>query len=295
MAWFRKDNKQDKKEETKPSSENPQDLTEMETANKKISKNVYTVYLKEKIGGTVATFAVLNKVKRWFDDETEIPYLRANGFLEVFPDVESDYANLDKGRIEKEINDLKSTLKKIKEEKDVSKVMKEYGNPKNLEFNLLKAEAQFRALKYKGRAYMTFGMSGEKEFTFIREGSHYIPQAIDNETFMAFYPSDSKKKTFGFTHRNKKEKYGMKALMSAAQAGAWIFGLVFLFGTAYLFWQSMDKWDAAEINIVKAECLAVGKDVVNLVTKQAQTISEITETLKEQLKPQSVIEGVAPK
>lgn len=269
-----------------------------ESDSKNISKNLFRIYLKEKVGNTEATFATFEG-RRWFEEDSEIPYIRNDklGFLEVVPEQEKDYLNLDKDKIEKDIEEIKVILGEIKDLSTPAEIMETYGNPKNYEYKLIMAEAKLRALKYDTRSYMTFGQNGEKEYTFIRDGSHYIPRAVDCETYTAFYPPDSKKKTFAFTHRNKQSKHGMgQKIMSAALAAAWIFGIVFLMGTGYLYMQSYKSYTESEVIKARTFCLDTGVTVVGNLERQSNAITKIYEEVASKIeKPTIVIDGVQPK
>ena len=167
---------------------------------------------------------------------------------------------------------------------------------KNIEHRLVLLEAQKRSLKYKGRSYMSFGINGEKEFTFIREGSHYIPQAIDSETYTAFYPPDSKKKSFAFTHRNKQIKHGLgEKLMTLAKAATWIFGLLFLFAGGYFMFQAHTSYTDNEIMQAKLFCVEAAEDLVQNNIKQGENLKKIYDEVASKVeKPQVIVEGVAP-
>lgn len=267
-----------------------QTILKPESKSNNISKNTFKVYLKEKVGNTVATFAVF-EAQRWFEEDSEIPYLRNNklGFLEVLPERQKDYLSLDEKKINTEIKKVKDKLSDIRDLSDPAEIMKQHGNPKNWEYKLMMLEAQKRALKYDERVYMTFGQQGEKEYTFLREGSNYIPQAMDNETFTAFFPPDSKKKTFSFTHRNKSLKHGMgQKLMTMAQAAAWIFGIIFLFATGYFMFQAHTSYTDSEI--VQAKVM-----VVEAQEQQLKNINRLYTSLEDKInEPKVIIEGVKP-
>jgi len=274
----------------KKQEEENQTLLKPESSSSNISKNIFKVYLKEKVGNTYATFATFES-QRWFEEDSEIPYLRNNklGFLEILPEQEKDYLKINEVKLDKQIKETEDILSDIKDLNDPSEIMRKHGNPHNWEYKLMTLKAKKNALKYKDRVYMSFGQNGEKEYTFIRDGSNYIPQAIDNSTFTAFFPPDSKKKTFSFTHRNKQSKLGMgQKLMTAAQAAAWIFGIIFLFATGYFMFQAHTSYTDSEI--VKAKVA-----VVEAEERQLKNIERLYTILEEDLnKPTYVIDGVKP-
>ena len=72
------------------------DEVEFNTDKKAISKNMYTIVLKEKVGKTTAVFAKF-QAQRWFEEDSEIAFLKnnKNGFLEVIPEQETDFRTQD--------------------------------------------------------------------------------------------------------------------------------------------------------------------------------------------------------
>ena len=267
-------------------------------ANKKqISRNIFKIYLREPTGGTTAQYASF-ECKRWFEEDSEIPYLRNDklGFLEVVPELEQSLVNLDEKNIDTQISKCQKDLKDIGNMTDNEDIMKKYGNPKNIRFRLMKLEAQKRSLKYKNCSFMEFGENGEKEFTFKRVGSHFLPRAYDEDTNTSFYPSDAKKKSFAFTHRNKQLKHGMgKKIMTVALAATWIFGLFFLMGTGYLMFQAWDKYTAAEVIQAREEVLQTSVSMLKNLKTQSDMLNEQANALGDRLQCKSVtVEGLVP-
>jgi len=266
---------------------------------KNISKNLYNVILKEKTGSTTATYSRFTAV-RWFEEDSEIAYLKnnKNGFLQVMPEQENfDLTTLDKSKLITEKELIEADLNEIESMTDTAEIIETYGNPKNLQWKLAIVNAKLHALKYKPRVYGEFAENGEKEFVFLRVGSHYIPKSIDVETFTEFYPSDSKKMNFAFTHRNKQQKHGMGTkLMSAALMGAWVFGLVFLGASAYILKQNLSSYSESEVIKARNNVLETSSLILDNNARQSKEITQIYETVAEKLiEPTIVVEGIVPK
>ena len=133
----------------------------------KTSKAEYEIVIKEKFGIGTTTLKKIT-AKREIDPDDHVVYLAnlAENFLELFPQDENDFEQLDAKEITTGLAKAKLDWKKEQTKTDT------IVNKQNYLYKIMKLEAKKRALMYNRESpYMTINESGVKTFYYLREGS----------------------------------------------------------------------------------------------------------------------------
>jgi hypothetical protein len=266
-------------------------------------KKDYKVILKEKITkGTTRTIRTFDAA-RWKDPVDGVVYLKSIEnqdtpikFLEIFPSDQKNFVKYDLKQLETKIKDCKEIL-----EEELDKDNPEI-NENNYEFDLMKYEAQKRALKYNSdSSYFSFGEDTRPEIIYLRESDFFTPFKWDTETKTIYTPSEAKKKSVVASLRNKESKYKRNDQVTAVAMILLIAGVVLTLGNVFLglkLWGSYDDSRISELEASSLETLNYCSQVVaetNIeVLKTGDKLSNIAEFLEDKhTTPQ--IEGITPR
>lgn len=281
MAWFKKKNKKEDKDE-----------------KSQVNKAEYKVIIVEKLGGTVRLIRELD-ASRFRDDEDHVIYLKNDKekFLEIFPQQINDFKNYTEEEVDKLIKKYQGILEKERnsDSEDI--------NDKDIEFQLLKLNAKKRSFKFTDNAsYLSFSTNGRPTFYFLREGSTFHPLKWDVDTKTVFTPSDNRKKSASLSLRNKQTKYNTKKMLDGTSIILIIVALVMAAGGGYFIFKStqsyneaFNSYDESEIAAATRACLVSAGELNQQIAETALNVQNIAENVDEDLnKPQTIIDGVLP-
>lgn len=272
-----------------------------ESENEGIKKE-YKVILKEKLTkGTTRTIKTFD-AGRWRDPLDGVVYLKSIenqkkkiNFLEIFPGDQKDFVKYSETELKKKIKEAQDNLKKelIKDDPNI--------NQKNFEYEIMKYEAQLRALTYNSDAsYFSFGEDAQPEIIYLRESDYFVPFKWDTDTKTIYQPSEAKKKSVVATLRNKESKYKRNDQVTAVAMILLIIGAVLTLGNTFLglkIWSQYDESKIAELEASSLETLTYCSQVVaqtnQEVLKTGKSLSDIANKLEDKhTSPQ--INGILP-
>jgi len=229
------------------------------------------------------------------DKENFIVYLQSTNpkikFLELSPTFPRDSINLSETELKKRITKLKNALKK-EEEKDDPDV-----NDWDLEYDLLKYEAQLRHLKFTPkRSFIELGEDGVPEINYLREGSNFHLMSFDLETKTIATVGDETKKSANILLRNKNAKYQSKDKISAVGVFLCIVGIIMVLGNLYGAYQMWGNYDKSEL----ADAQRAALETTNAINEELLTSAREIKGMAEKVdaiadnKPTINIQGVVP-
>jgi hypothetical protein len=275
------------------------DTTENENSG---IKKEYKVILKEKLTkGTTRTIRTF-EAGRWKDPVDGVVYLKSIenqkqkiNFLEIFPADVKDFVKYSKEELQKKIKDSQEKYRAelVKDDPNI--------NQKNFEFEIMKYEAQLRALEYNSdSSYFSFSEDAQPEIIYLRESDFFTPFKWDTETKTIYQPSEAKKKSVVSTLRNKENKYKRNDQVTAVAMILLIIGAVMTLGNTFLglkLWSQYDESKIAELEAQGLNTLNYCSDVVaktnQEVLKTGETLNNIVKTLEDKT-PQPQITGITP-
>ena len=265
MSWFKKNKKE----------KNKGDVSNKTTS--KTSKAEYKIVIKERFSKGTTTLKTIT-AKREIDLDNHVVYLSnvSEGFLELMPRDEKDFEMLDKKEIEKRLTKAKALLQKPKTDEDKG------NNKQNYLYDVMKLEAQLRALKYgSDNAYETIDEFGVKEFIFLREGSTFFPFKWDVDTKTIYVASENVKKKAGMARNNKSIKYSkFKNVIEGSVMFLMIINIVMSLGLGYVYLKTFQKMDESAIIEAQNFCVQKGAEWTVIIEKNARASEKIFENLQ---------------
>lgn len=135
----------------------------------KIKKEIYEIKIIEETDKGIITLKEF-EAERVVSLDDYMVYLRnkKENFMELFPQDENDFKNLNQKEIESNLKKARALYKK-KSAKDL-----ESTNKKDVLLDIMKYEAKLQVLKYDRNAhYMTIGINGMKRFYFLKQGTEF--------------------------------------------------------------------------------------------------------------------------
>ncbi len=266
MSWFNKN---------KNKGQSKADISNKTTST--TSKAEYKIVIKERFSKGTTTLKTIT-AKREIDLDNHVVYLSnvSEGFLELMPRDEKDFEMLDKAEIVKRLAKAKALLQKPKTEDDKG------NNKQNYLYDVMKLEAQLRALKYgPDNAYETIDEHGVKEFIFLREGSTFSPFKWDVDTKTIYVASENVKKKAGMARNNKSLKYSkFKNVIEGSVMFMMIINIVMALGLGYVSLKMFQKMDESSIIEAQNFCVQKGAEWTAIVEKNAKASEKIFENLQ---------------
>lgn len=252
----------------------------------------YNIIIKEDLGDSLRRVTTF-KAERWVDKENFLVYLRneKRNFLELLPKREKEILDLDKKDLESRVKKIREKLKEVEKGVNPDKI-----NKNNIKFDLMRYEAQLRAIEWGKCAFLEFGENGEKELTFIRDGTNMFPVGYDATRKLYGVPDDIRKKPLYFLMRNKENKYSKhQKLISGATFGVIAIACIMFIISCFMLFKAYDLYSSHEVNEAKLQSLSVANACSNIALNNANAVNDIYKTIKNELnKSQTVITGIQP-
>lgn len=246
--------------------------------NTKTSKAEFNVVIKERFSKGTTTLKTI-KVKRERDPDDHVIYLSniAEQFLELMPQDENDFEQLDIKEIETKLKIAKAALKKEKTEKDV------HNNEQNILYDVMKLQAKKRALKYnKDNSYITLDENGVKTFYYLREGSTFYPFKWDVDNTTVYVANDNVKKKAGMARRNKSIKYSkFKNVIEGSVMFMMIINVIMAIALGYVGLKFFSKFDESKIIEAQNFCVQKGAEWTAIIEKNAKASEKIFDRLQD--------------
>lgn len=251
---------------------------EKNKTSSKTSKAQFNIVIKEKFSkGTTTLKTIIATRER--DPDDHVIYLSnvSENFLELMPQDENDFEQLD----EKDINDrlkvAKTLLKKENTKQDKST------NSQNVLYEVMQLEAKKRALKFnKDSAYITLDENGVKTFYYLREGSTFYPFKWDVDNRTVYVANDNVKKKAGMARRNKAIKYSkFKNVIEGSVMFMMILNVILAIALGYVSLKMFTKFDESKIVEAQNFCVQKGAEWTAIVEKNAKASQKIFEQLQE--------------
>ena len=250
------------------------------------NKAMYDVVIKEKFGKGTTTLKEI-KAERFIDLDDHVVYLKnkKENFLELFPQDENDFEQLDKKEIEANLRKAR-TLYKKELEHDTEAI-----NEKNVLFDIMKYEAKLRALKYDRDAdYMTIGVNGMKRFYFMRQGSTFYPFKWDTDNKTIYVANENKKKKAGIARNNKAIKYNkFKNTIEGSIMLIMILNILFGLGNGIIAYKFFSKFDESEIVKAQNFCIEKGAEWTAITERNAKATETILNNIKGRFDGRNII------
>lgn len=242
----------------------------------KTSKAEYSIVIKEKFGIGTTTLKTITATRE-LDPDDHVVYLSniPEKFLELFPQDENDFENLDLKEIETQLTAARK-IWKAEQTNDTEQI-----NEQNYLYKIMQLEAKKRALKYnKDSPYMTINEAGVKTFYYLREGSTFYPFKWDVDNRTIYVANENVKKKAGMARRNKSIKYSkFKNVIEGSVMFIMILNVIMALGLGYVGLKTFSKLD--ESSIVKAQnyCVQKGAEWTAIIEKNAKASEAIFEKL----------------
>ncbi len=242
----------------------------------KTSKAEYSIVIKEKFGIGTTTLKTIT-AKRELDPDDHVVYLSnvAEKFLELFPQDENDFENLDIKEINSQLNQARK-IWKAEQNKDTEQI-----NEQNYLYKIMKLEAKKRALKYnKNSPYMTINEAGVKTFYYLREGSTFFPFKWDVDNRTVYVANENVKKKAGMARRNKSIKYSkFKNVIEGSVMFIMILNVIMALGLGWVGLKTFSKLDESAIVEAQNFCVQKGAEWTAIIEKNAKASEAIFEKL----------------
>ncbi len=271
---------------------------EQKVESKKINKAEYKVIIKDKIGGVARTIKEI-KAYRWKDELDEVVYLKNDDerFIEIFPEQINDFKNYKETEVDALIKKYQKILE-AERDRDTEDI-----NEKDIEFELLKLQAKKRSFKFNhNSSYLDLDQNNQPTFTFLRQGSDFLPFKWDLDSKTIFVPSDNRKKSASLALRNKESKYNTKKLLDGISIVLVVIGFLMLGAGGYMIFKANNtaqeafaNYETSELAVLQRQCLEATAEQAKLIQEAANNVNDITESIDENLnRPQTIIQGVLP-
>ncbi len=246
--------------------------------NSNTSKAEYKVVIKEKFSKGTTTLKTIT-AKREIDLDDYVVYLSnvAEGFLELMPQDENDFEQLNSKEIDSRLVEAKKNLKKEKTKEDKGT------NEMNYLYDVMKLEAKKRALKYNmDSSYITLDENGTKTFYYLREGSTFYPFKWDVDNKTVYVANENVKKKAGMARRNKSIKYSkFKNVIEGSVMFMMIINVILALGLGYVGLKMFSKFDESKIVEAQNFCVLKGAEWTSIIEKNAKASEEIFKNLQE--------------
>jgi hypothetical protein len=248
------------------------------TTSTKTNTAEYKVVIKEKFSKGTTTLKEIT-ARREIDLDDYVVYLSNVGenFLELMPQDENDFEQLNAKEIETKLKAAKDALKKNKTAEDKGT------NEQNFLYEVMKLEAKKRALKYNAESsYITLDAKGVKTFYYLREGSTFYPFKWDVDNRTVYVANENVKKKAGMARRNKSIKYSkFKNVIEGSVMFMMIVNVILALGLGYTGMKMFTKFDESKIVEAQNFCLMKGAEWTAITEKNAKASEEIFKNLQQ--------------
>lgn len=244
----------------------------------KTSKAEYKVVIKEKFSkGTTTLKTIL--ARREIDLDDHVVYLSnvQESFLELMPQDENDFEQLNEKEINLKLAAAKKALKAHGTKEDTGT------NVQNALYEVMKLEAKKRALKYNPESsYITLDENGTKTFYYLREGSTFYPFKWDVDNRTVYVANENVKKKAGMARRNKTIKYSkFKNVIEGSVMFMMIINVILALGLGYVGMKMFSKFDESKIIEAQNFCVMKGAEWAAITEKNAKASEAIFKSLQE--------------
>ncbi len=248
------------------------------STSSKTSKAEYKVVIKEKFGKATTTLKTI-MARREIDPDDHVVYLSnvTEKFLELMPQDENDFEQLNETEIKTRLATAKKVLKREKGEEDKG------SNEYNYLYDVMKLEAKLRALKYnRDSSYITLDEEGTKVFYYLREGSTFYPFKWDVDNRTVYVANENVKKKAGMARRNKSIKYSkFKNVIEGSVMFMMIINVILALGLGYVGLKMFSKFDESKIVEAQNFCVLKGAEWTSIIEKNAKASEQIFKNLQE--------------
>lgn len=267
--------------------------------NKLMEGSSYLITIKQEVSdsGVLRTIAKPFWASRFRDERTNMTFLYSEdkkgnvNFMELFPERKEELAKLDPKKLQSQLIKDQGELKKIQQNPNSVQV-----NRNDVEFNIMKIKAQLSASKWMKCSFLSFGSSGEKEFTFLREGTSFFPIGFDPERNIFGIPSDIAKKSAWTWLRNKEIKHSKKSTFDKVVVTSVLVIAIMLGASAFMLYKAYAVYGDNPVNQAKADALDALNKCSEQNLKSAEQLNKIIENMDGvfQRPTTTIIKGIEP-